>query len=132
MEIKQENKFENILTIIFQRSNSYSNIFKISKYEFVTSSFSDYSIKFWNSKNFFKLATIENVETESTYNNFCLLDNDILCIGGKSSKGFYLINISSHQLIKTITGPNTIYSITPCIDGLFLCSIYDENSNYSI
>ena len=52
-KLNKENKFENILTIIFQRSNSYCNIFKISKYEFVTSSCSDYSLKFWNSKNFF-------------------------------------------------------------------------------
>ena len=131
-KLNKEKKFENILTSIFQKNNSYCNILKISKKEFVTSSCSDYCIKFWNSNTFFNLATIENISTEWTYNNMCLLDNDILCVAGTSSKGFYLININSHQLIKTIIGPKTIYSITKCIDGLYLCSIVDENSNNSI
>jgi len=62
----------------------------------------------------------------------CLIDNDLLCVGGKDSKGFYLIKISSHQLIKNILGPKTIYSIVQCVDGLFLCSIINENGNYSL
>ena len=59
----------------------------------------------------------------------CLLENDILCVGGKNSKGFYLIKISTHQLIKNIFGPKTIWSINECLDGLFLCSIIDEKGN---
>ena len=131
-KLNKDKKFENILTTVFQRSNSYCNILKISRNEFVTSSCSDCCIKFWNSNNFFNTAKTENVSMEWTYNTMCLLDNDILCVAGKDSKGFYLINTNSHQLIKTITGPKTIYSITQCIDGLFLCSIIDENSNYCI
>ena len=131
-KLNKDKKFENILTTVFQRSNSDCNILKISRNEFVTSSCSDCCIKFWNSNNFFNTSKIENVSMEWTYNTMCLLDNDTLCVGGKDSKGFYLINTNSHQLIKTITGPKTIYSITQCIDGLFLCSIIDENSNYCI
>ena len=56
----------------------------------------------------------------------------ILCVGGKNSKGFYLIKISTHQIIKNIVGPQIIYSIYECIDGLFLCSIKNENGNYSL
>ena len=59
----------------------------------------------------------------------CLLEDDILCVGGKNSKGFYLIKISTHQLIKNILGPKTIYAINECLDGLFLCSIIDEKGN---
>ena len=62
----------------------------------------------------------------------CLLENDVLCIGGENSKGFYLIKISTHQLIKNIIGPKYIYSINECLDGLFLCSIIDEKGNHSI
>ena len=62
----------------------------------------------------------------------CLLENDILCVGGSNSKGFYLIKISTHQLIKNIIGPETIFSINECLDDLFLCSIYDEKGNHSL
>ena len=62
----------------------------------------------------------------------CLLENDILCVGGKNSKRFYLIKISTHELIKNIIGPKTIYSINKCLDGLFLCSIVDEKGNDSL
>ena len=62
----------------------------------------------------------------------CLLENDLLCIGGYNSKGFYLIKISTHQLIKNIIGPKIIYSINECLDGLFLCSIIDEKGNNSL
>ncbi len=50
----------------------------------------------------------------------CLLDDDILCVRGNNSKGFYLIKISSHQIIKNIYGPKIINSIIQCLDGLFL------------
>ena len=62
----------------------------------------------------------------------CLLEDDLLCVGGTNSKGFYLIKISTHQLIKNILGSNNIYSIIKCLDGLFLCSIVDEKGNNSL
>ena len=62
----------------------------------------------------------------------CKLDDDILCIGGNNSKGFYIIKISTHQLIKNIIGPKRIFSIYECFDGLFLCSIINENGNLAI
>ena len=61
-----------------------------------------------------------------------MIKEDILCVGGANSKGFYLINISNHQLIKNILGPQRIYSIYECFDGLFLCSIINENGNHAI
>ena len=62
----------------------------------------------------------------------CKLDDDILCIGGDNSTGFYIIKISTHQLIKNIIGPKCVYSIYECFDGLFLCSIINENVNHAI
>ena len=131
-KLNNENKFECIKTINFQNSESDCNILRLNENEFVTSSYSDKCIKFWNSNNYSNIATINNIETYWTWKNMCLLENDLLCIGGYNSKGFYLIKISTHQLIKNIIGPKTIYSINECLDGLFLCSIYDEKGNNSL
>ena len=60
----------------------------------------------------------------------CLLEDNILCVGGTNVKGFYLIEISTHQLIKNILGPERIISINECLYGLFLCSIIDDNQNH--
>ena len=59
----------------------------------------------------------------------CLINEDILYIGGDNSKGFYLMKISSHQLIKNIIGPKRIWSIHKYFDDLLLCSIINENGN---
>ena len=131
-KINNENKFECIKTITFQNTSSMCNILKINKNEFVTSSTYDKCIKFWNSYYYSNNSTITSIEIEWTYQTMCLIEDDILCIGGNYSKGFYLIKISTHQIIKNIIGPKTIYSISKCLDGLFLCSIYDENGYYSL
>ena len=96
-EIKN-NKFECTKTITFQNSNSSCNILKINENEFVTSSYVDKCLKFWNSNDYSNISTINNIETNWTSGTLCLIKEDILCVGGKNSKGFYLINISTHQL----------------------------------
>ena len=89
-------------------------------------------LKFWNSNDYSNIATINNIETEWTFRTLCIIEDDILCVGGCNSKGFYLIKISTHQLIKNIIGPKIIYSIYECFDGLFLCSIIIEKGNHSL
>ena len=130
-EIKN-NKFEITKTITFQNSNSFCNILKINENEFVTSSISDKCLKFWNSNNFSNIATINNIETYWYFRTLCIIQKDILCVGGINSKGFYLINIPNHQLIKNIINHQNIYSIYKCIDELILCSIKNENGNCAI
>ena len=125
-KLNNENKFECYKTITFQNSESNCNILRLNENEFVTSSCLDKCLKFWNSNNYSNIATINNIECCGTWKNICLLENDLLCVGGINSKGFYLIKISTHQLIKNIIGPIVIYSINECLDGLVLCSIYDE------
>ena len=98
----------------------------------MTSLYGDKCIKFWNSNNYSNIETINNIETSWSKKNMCLLENDLLCIGGDNLKGFYLIKISTHQLIKNIIGPKIIWSINKCLDGLFLCSIVDEKGNHSL
>ena len=128
----KNNKFECTKTITFQDSESYCNILKLNEKEFVTSSYSDKCIKFWNSNDYSNISTIKDIQSDWTFRNMCELDDDILCIGGRNSKGFYLIKISTHQLIKNIIGPKEIFSIFECIDGLFLCSTTNENGNCAI
>ena len=128
----KNNQFECTKTITFQNSNNNCNILKLNDNEFVTSSVYDKCIKFWNSNDYSNISTINNIECDWTSRNMCKLDDDILCIGGKNSKGFYIIKISTHQLIKNIIGPKEIYSIYECFDGLFLCSIINENGNHAI
>ena len=130
-EIKND-KYECTKTITFQNSGSYCNILKINENEFVTSSCSDKCLKFWNSNDYSNISSINNIEAEWTPGTLCIIKEDLLCVGGTNSKGFYLINIPNHQLIKNILGPQLIFSIYQCLDGLFLCSIKNENGNYSI
>ena len=125
----KNNKYECTKTITFQNSESYCNILKINENEFVTSSQSDKCLKFWNSDDYSNIETINNIETYWTFNLLCMIKEDILFVGGTNSKGFYLINIPNHQLIKNILGPKKIYSINQCFDGLLLCSIQKENEN---
>ena len=128
----KNNKFECTKTITFQNSSNNCNILKINENEFVTSSIGDKFLKFWNSNDYSNIATINNIESIWTFRSLCLIKEDILCVGGNNSKGFYLINISTHQLIKNILGPQIIYSIYECFDGSFLCSIQNENGNCAI
>ena len=127
-----DNNYECTKTINFLKSSSCCNILKINENEFVTSSCGDKCIKFWNSNDYSNIATINNIEVKWCFRTLCVINENILCVGGINSKGFYLINISTHQLIKNILGPQEIYSIYQCLDGLLLCSIKNENGNCAI
>ena len=52
-EIKN-NKYECTKTINFQNSESLCNILKLNENEFVTSSYDDKCLKFWNSNDYIK------------------------------------------------------------------------------
>ena len=54
-----------------------------------------------------------------------LLNDDVFCVYG--SKGFYLIKILTHQIIKIITKIQEIQSMFQCFDKTILCSISTEN-----
>ena len=62
----------------------------------------------------------------------CLLQDNILCVGGDNCNGFYLINTLESQIIKYILGPKRIYSIEKGINDTLICSIIDENNNNSL
>jgi WD40 repeat protein len=127
-----ENKINCIKTIEFQKTNSFCNILKLNENEVVTSSRGDKCLKFWNLDNYQLISTINDIETDWTTKNMCLLEDDILCIGGSNSKGFYLVKISTHEIVKNINGPKNVFSIDKCYDGFILCSIVNENGNNSL
>ncbi len=131
-KLNNENKFICINSIIFQNSTLNCNILQLNKREFVTSSCGDKCLKFWNMNNYSLIKTIENIVTYYGFKRMCLLEDDILCVGGINLKGLYLIQISTHQLIKNILETNSIYSIIHLVNGQFLCSIKDSNGIFSI
>ncbi len=51
---------------------------------------------------------------------------------GSNVKGFYIINVLNHQLIKNFLGSKIICSIIKSYDNLILCSLIDENENISL
>ena len=128
-----ENKFFPIYKIVsFFSDYSFYNIIKINENEFVTSSTKEKYLKFYESQNFSNISTINNIEMTWTFDSMCLLNKNLVCVGGINFKGFYIIQISNHQLIKNIVGPKIIWSIIKCRDDLFLCSLIDKNGNKSL
>ena len=125
------NKYECTKTINLENSNSNCsfNILKLNENEFVTSLCGDKCLKFWDSNNYSNISNINNIECIWPSRSLCKLDDDILCVGTCNLNGFYLIKISTHQVIKNITGPKYIWSIYKCFDGSFLCSIQENNNN---
>ena len=133
-KLNNKNKYQCFKTIAFQNRGEWAfcNVHKLNENEFLTSSSKDQNIKFWNCNNYLHITTINNVLTTFGINRICLLEPDLFCIGGYESKGFYLIKISTHQIIKNIIGTKSINSIVKCLDGLFLCAINDEKENNSL
>ncbi len=128
-----DNKFKCIDTkIISTLEYSSYNIIKINENEFVNSSSTDKQLVFWNSNNYSNITKINNLEINPNTNNMILLNNDLLCVAGNSSKGFFFIKISTHQLIKQINGPKYINSMFYCIENTFLCSISNEDINKNL
>ena len=131
--LDKDKKFFCKLNIYFQKNNSWCNILKLNENEFVTSSVFDKNITFWNSNNYSINKIFINIETASdTRKNMCLLQDNILCVGGDNCNGFYLINTLESQIIKYILGPKRIYSIEKGINDTLICSIIDENNNNSL
>ena len=127
--LNNNNKYECTKTINLENSNNFYNILKLNENEFVTSLCGDKCLKFWDSNNYSNISNINNIECIWFSRSLCKLDDDILCVGTSNSNGFYLIKISTYQVIKNITGPKYIWSIYKCLDGSILCSIQENNNN---
>ena len=127
--LNNENKFQCISTIAYQNNYSNGNILKINNKEFVTISCEDRYLKFWNINDYSLINKIDNIYTTWSLKSLCLLEDDILCVGGRELKGFYIIKISTHQIIKNISELVTVWSMNKYLNNWLLCSIYDGKNN---
>ncbi len=128
-------KYDNYIcsnTIQFQKYRSYGNIMKINDNEFVTLSVGDCCLKFWDIKTLKLIKEINNIKTCWGMENMCIIDDDILCIGGTDFEGYYLIQISNHQILTIIKGPEKVYSIKKCLDGNIIFGIIDQDRSFSL
>ena len=131
-KLDKENKYISVQNINFQDSNSDCNIIKVNDKEFATLSRTDNYVKFWDFEKLTNISTIHNIESELMFQNMCMLEDDILIIGGDNSFGFYFIKISNHQIIKNIRENKKIFSIHKCLNGNILCSVINDNGNQSL
>ena len=131
-KLNNQNKYICIKSINIQNLFSCCSILKLNDKEFVTSTSNEKVIKFWNCNDYSFITRINNIKTHWLTNFLCLINEDILCIGGIKNTGFYLIKISLHQVIKNISGITQIFSIYKCLDGQLLCSIVDEKGNNNL
>ena len=118
-------------SINFLKTNSSSDALILNNKEFITTSYEDHYLQFWDLNTYININTFTNIEI-SYPSALCLLNNNVLCIGGVNSKGFYLIDISKHELIQIIHGYKGIYSVVKCSDNLFAFGVCDLNNKNSI
>ena len=88
----------------------------------------------WDIKNNFnEIKTLENISTWGS-NAMCMINENILLIGGYSSNGIYIINTDNYQLISQIEKgkKSYVYSIIELMNGNILVGCQDENSKYSL
>ena len=93
-KLNDENKFECILTIYFQNLQIYCNILRLNEMNLLL----QYVVK--NILNFGIYSNIATINKNES--SLCLLGNDLLCVRGDNSKGFYLIKISTSHLLEIL------------------------------
>ena len=121
-KLNDENKFICVNNINIENSG---NLLKLNEEVFVSLENSINNLKFWNSHFFTEIKTINKINNSYSTQNLCLLDDDILGVGGNEYNGIYIIKISTYQLIKNIIDPFEIISIKKYKD-YFICSGYYE------
>ena len=115
------------------------NIYPINEKEFVSLEYKKANLKFWKIDDYSNHKTLKEIySSNANYNNnICLLDKDILGVGGRDNYGIYLIKISTYEFVKII---KSLYSINSIIkfkntvedNNLFLCSGYYNGQTISI
>ena len=104
------------------------NILKINENEFMTSSSKNKCIKFWN--NYQIIKTINDLKVTDIIKSILLFEDDKLLIG--EDYILYLIDVKKYELIKSFEMNGLVLSISKCLDGDILCTIYNSNKNNHI
>ena len=121
-------------TITFQSQNSNCDGLILNQNEFVTLSLKDKILNFYNigdsGDDGDKITSIDNIDCIG-WDILCLLDNNnLLCVGGESQ--FYIIEISTHSIIKNINVEKNIYSIVSDGNNIIYAGVKDNEEYYSI
>ncbi len=126
---KKNEKYDYNTSLSFnEKSNSHKfDVFKINEKKFVISIQNTNTLIFFNEKCE-KIGELSNISIWIGQ-NMCMLNNDILCYGGNSNKGFYLININVYQIVNVIKGPTLIYSVIKSNYGIVFASVLEKNIN---
>lgn len=131
-KMNKKNEYLCSKTIKIQNTLSFCNIIKLNNKQFCTLTCDENCLKFWNAENYSNTNIIYNIDSSWNLNSMCLLNDELLCIGGIHSNGFYLIQISTQTFIKQILGQKNIISLFTCENNLILCVVEDEFKNNNI
>ena len=108
---------ENIDSIVQSRNN-----------EIISTSSSDFTVKFWDLKSFKNLSTISEIKCSPYPNSLSKLSNEYIGIGGWDNNGIYLINIDTRSIVKQIEigyNINVIYNND--FDIFYTCEYKQDN-----
>ena len=132
-EKNENNIYENIKSLIITPINlSPTNIFRINERILLSAGSRVNIIKLWDIKNDFALITIiKNIEFNIYHSLMCMVNDNILLIGGKS-KGIYIINIKNTQIISYAEQQNIInpMSMIKLSNGNILVGCFYKNNDY--
>ena len=86
------------LNLIYKSKYSFFSIFQINENKLVISSYFEKSIIFLNTKFWTIISTINNIDLSLSNEIFCMINNEILAVGGDLRSGIYFIDVKNHIL----------------------------------
>lgn len=86
------------LNLIYKPIYSFFSIFQINENKLVISSYFEKSIKFLNITFWTIISIINNIDLSLNNEIFCMINNDILAVGGDLRSGIYFIDVKNHIL----------------------------------
>ena len=87
------------LNYIFKCKYSYYSILQVNKNEIVCSSYFEKCIRFIDIKFGTIISIINNIDLSFNEEIFCIVNKNILCVGGDLRSGIYFIDIDNHILL---------------------------------
>lgn len=114
LTIKKKEIYQNMINI--NKDNSkIDSLLQVNNNEFISTSFYNINIRFWDLINFKNTFTINNVMCCCYQNGIEQLNDDIIAIGNSCMNGsIFLIKISTHKLIGKYKSENPFVSFS-CI-----------------
>ena len=96
---------------ICNNDNNRINILKINSYKIAISSNEGNCIQFYNIfKDFKEIKTIQNIVCNGWQNSMCMVNDNILLIGGDYSHGIYLLDCIHYTVISSIQQKKFIFN----------------------